>query len=106
MEDGTWESAVLRNAPDSVGNAALIEWNGVTGWYYKGRGRGRPNEWRWHEHSVPKLGEKYGMWCFDDQIYVRFVVTEITADWVKGKDVLDGSEVGVGLKRLAKADRL
>lgn len=49
MEDGSWEPAeLIREVREKSipALAALIRWNGVTSWYYREQGRGRPNEWR------------------------------------------------------------
>jgi hypothetical protein len=47
MESGSWEPGrLLEITASRAGCRAKIRWNGITGWFWRHRGRGHVNEWR------------------------------------------------------------
>lgn len=48
MENGTWEPGELREL-NCEGVRALIEWEGITAWYWRQQGPGHPDEWRFSD---------------------------------------------------------
>ena len=48
MEDGTWEPGTLKTL-SCEGARALIEWQGITAWFWRWQGSGHVDEWRFSD---------------------------------------------------------